>query len=402
LKNGASSTKRLSAAPKPRAQYLPFHLPSIDDADVNGVVETLRSGWLTTGPKTKQFEQAFASYVGAKHAVAVNSCTAGLHVAMAALDMQPGDEVITTPYTFVASVETIVSAGGKPVLVDVDPVSLNIEPRNIERAMTSRTRAIVPVHFAGRPADMDPIMAIGKSRGVPVIEDAAHSLPASYKGRTIGTIGDCTVFSFYATKNLTTGEGGMITTASEEMETRMRRLSLHGMSRDAWKRYAQGGAWFYEVLDLGFKYNMMDIQASLGLTQLPRLEEYAVRRDEIVARYREQLGDLEEIELPESPTDARHAWHLYVLRLRPEKLKIGRDEFIQKLNEMQIGVSVHFIPVHLHPYYRDRLSLAPEDLPVALSNYKRALSLPIYPRMTNEDVDYVADAVRWIVEDNRR
>jgi len=389
------------AAPKLRDTFLPFHVPSIDESDVQGVAETLRGGWLTTGPKAKQFEERFAAAVGSPRAVAVNSCTAGLHVALAALDLGPDDEVITTPYTFIATAEAILLAGARPVLVDVEPGSLNIDPVLIEAALTPRTRAIVPVHFAGHPCDMDPILELARARSLRVIEDAAHALPAAYRGRTIGTLGDCTVFSFYATKNLTTGEGGMITTADPDLEDRMRRLALHGMSRDAWKRYAQGGSWYYEILDLGFKYNMPDIQASLGLTQLPRLEGYALRRQEIVDRYRRALGDVEELELPEPPRDGRHAWHLFVLRLRPERLRIGRDEFIRKLTEMQIGVSVHFIPVPLHPYYRG-LGYSPSDVPVAVSNYERAISLPLYPRMTDQDVDYVSEVVGWIAEKHRR
>jgi dTDP-4-amino-4,6-dideoxygalactose transaminase len=374
----------------------------VEEEDIQGVAETLRSGWLTTGPRAKAFEKAFAEYIGAPRAVAVSSCTAGLHVAMAALGMKPGDEVVTTPYTFVATVETIVASGARPVLVDVEPGSLNIDPAKIEAALGPRTRAIVPVHFAGHPCDMDPILDLARSRGLRVIEDAAHSLPASYKGRTIGTIGDCTAFSFYATKNLTTGEGGMVTTADADLEARMRRLALHGMSGDAWKRYSKGGSWYYEVLDLGFKYNMTDIQASLGLTQLPRLDAYAERRDALVARYRAALSGVAEIELPAEPAYGKHAWHLFVIRLRPEMLKIDRGDFIRKLGEMQIGTSVHFIPVPLHPYYRKALGYSPGDLPVAVSNYERAISLPLYPRMADEDVDYVGEAVAWIAETHRR
>jgi dTDP-4-amino-4,6-dideoxygalactose transaminase len=385
-----------------REAFLPFHVPSIEEADIEGVVETLRSGWLTTGPKARRFETAFAEYVGAPGAVAVSSCTAGLHVALAALDLKPGDEVITTPYTFVATVEATLLAGGEPVLVDVEPQTLNIDPAKIEAALTPRTRAIVPVHFAGHPADLDPILEMARARGIPVIEDAAHSLPASYKGKAIGSIGDSTVFSFYATKNLTTAEGGMITTANPDLEARMRRLALHGMSGDAWKRYSQGGKWYYEVVDLGFKYNMTDIQASLGLTQLPRLDGYARRREELVARYRAVLADLPEVELPTEAPYARHAWHLFVLRLRPEMLRIDRAAFIRELGDMQIGTSVHFIPVPLHPYYRQRLACAPQDVPVAISNYERVISLPLYPRMTDADVDYVGEAVRWIAESHRR
>ena len=388
--------------PKRRETFLPFHVPSVEEADIQGVVETLRSGWLTTGPRTREFEESFASYVGSPRAVAVNSCTAGLHVALAALDLKSQDEVITTPYTFVATVEAILLAGARPILVDVEHDSLNMDPARVEAAITAHTRAIVPVHFAGHPCEMDPILESARRRGIRVIEDAAHALPAVYRGKRIGSIGDCTAFSFYATKNLTTGEGGMLTTSDPELETRMRRLSLHGMSRDAWNRYAEGGSWYYEVLDLGFKYNMTDLQASLGLTQLPRLDGYARRREELVERYRRGLEGMSELELPSIPRDGKHAWHLFVIRLRPERLRIDREGFIRKLTEMQIGASVHFIPVPLHPYYRRRLGLTPDDFPIALENYRRAISLPLYPRMELEDVDYVSEVVRWIVETHRR
>ena len=388
--------------PRRREKFVPFHIPSLEAVDIDGVVNTLRSGWLTTGPRTREFEEKFADFVGSPFAVAVNSCTAGLHVALSAFDLGPEDEVITTPYTFIATVEAILLAGAKPILVDVEPGSLNIDPAEIEKALTARTRAIVPVHFAGHPCDMDPILRMARPRGIRIVEDAAHALPAVYRGKTIGVIGDCTAFSFYATKNLTTGEGGMLTTADGQLAARFRRLSLHGMSQDAWKRYAQGGSWYYEILELGFKYNMTDIQASLGLTQLPRLEDYAIQRERLAERYRQALEDLPEIELPAVPPDGRHAWHLFVIRLRPDRLSIDRDAFIQKLSAMQIGVSVHFIPVPLHPYYRDKLGLSPAEFPVAMENYRRAISLPLYPRMADEDVDYVAEVVRWIAETHRR
>jgi dTDP-4-amino-4,6-dideoxygalactose transaminase len=367
------------------------------------VVDTMRSGWLTTGPKTKRFEREFAAMINAPYAVAVNSATAAMHLALDAIGLQAGDEVIVPVYTFTASAEVVVYFRALPVLVDVDPVTCNLNPALLERAITSRTRAIIVVHFAGLPADMDAIMAIARAHNLPVIEDAAHAFPARYRGRYIGSIGDLAAFSFYATKTLSTGEGGMLTTANANFAERAARMSLHGISRDAWKRYTAEGSWYYEVISAGYKYNMTDVAASIGLHQLARSEWLLERRRTIAQRYTEAFSCWsEEVETPPDLPYAQHAWHLYVLRLHPERLSISRDKFIVALSEMRIGTSVHFIPLHLHPFYRDTYQLAPGDYPQALQAYQRAVSLPIYPGMGDEDVQDVIAAVEYLLETHRR
>jgi len=385
----------------PRATFLQFSPPSIDETDIAAVVDALRSGWITTGPRVKKLEEQFAAYVGAPGAAAFNSCTAALHSALIALGIGAGDEVITTPNTFCASVNVIEHVGARPVLVDVEPDTLNIDPALVARAITARTKVIIPVHFAGHPADLDPIVAAAKPRGITVLEDAAHALAAKYKGRAIGSSGNPAAFSFYATKNLTTGEGGMLT-GSPELLDKARVAGLHGMSRDAWKRYDKGGSWFYEVLMPGFKYNMPDIQAALGLTQLAKLERLQARRREVVAAYDRALRDHPAFELPARRADVTHAWHLYTLRLRPDAIAIGRDEFIKELAARNIGSSVHFIPVHLHPFYRDKYQLKPADFRVALSNYERIVSIPLHPGLADADVSDVTSAVLEIAEAHRR
>jgi dTDP-4-amino-4,6-dideoxygalactose transaminase len=385
----------------PRRTFLPFSPPCIGEEEIREVVDTLRSDWITTGPKTKRFEQQFARYLGAPEALALNSCTAGLHTALATLGIGPGAEVITTPMTFTASVNVIEHVGARPVLVDVEPDTLNLDPVLVEAAITPRTRAILPVHYAGHPVDLDAIDELARAHGLVVLEDAAHALPARYKGRRIGRGPNPTAFSFYATKNLTTGEGGMLT-GDPEFLARARVLSLHGMSRDAWRRYDKGGSWRYDVLVPGFKYNMTDIQAALGLWQLRKLEQFQQRRREIVGRYSQSFADIDALEVPVARPEVEHAWHLYVLRLRPEALRIGRDEFLEELARRNIGASVHFIPIHLHPYYRDKYGYAPDAFPEAYTNFERILSLPLNPRLTDPDVTDVIEAVRDIVRTRRR
>lgn len=380
-----------------RSEFLPFSPPLIGEEEIAEVVDTLRSDWLTTGPKTKRFEEEFASYLGAPASLALNSCTAALHTALVTLGVGPGDEVITTPMTFAASVNVIEHVGARPVLVDVEPDTLNIDPSLIEKALTGRTKVILPVHYAGHPAELDTIYELARSRGAVVLEDAAHALPARYKGRLIGSTDNPVAFSFYATKNLTTAEGGMLTGAPSFIEL-ARVLSLHGMSRDAWRRYDRSGSWYYEVVAPGFKYNMTDIQASLGLWQLRKLERFQKRRREVVQMYNEGFRGVEALELPVERPEVEHAWHLYVLRLRLEALRIDRDQFIEELKLRNIGTSVHFIPVHLHPYYRNKYSFKPEDFPVAFSNYQRMLSLPLNPRLTDADVMDVIEAVLDVVK----
>jgi len=391
-----------SSAPPRRSAFLPFSPPTIGEEEIQEVVDTLRSTWISTGPKTKRFEGEFASFLGAPGALALNSCTAALHTALKTLGVGPGDEVITTPMTFAASVNVIEHVGARPVLVDVEPDTLNIDPRAVAAAITPRTRVLLPVHFAGHPADLDPLRELARKHGCAVVEDAAHSLPASYKGRLIGSEGNPVAFSFYATKNLTTGEGGMLA-ADPEFLARARVISLHGMSRDAWKRYdaAGGGSWFYEVLLPGFKYNMTDIQAALGLWQLRKLEGFQQRRREVVSQYDRAFGAEPALEVPVTRPEVEHAWHLYVLRLREDALTIGRERFIQELTERNIGTSVHFIPIHIHPYYRDKYNFTPDSFPVAHENYRRMLSLPLNPGLTDRDVSDVIEAVLDVVRSYR-
>ena len=386
----------------PRMAFLPFALPHITDAEINEVVDTLRSGWITTGPKAKRFERAFAEAVEATHAVALSSATAGLHLALDALGVGPGDEVITPVYTFTATAAVIAHCGARPVFVDVDAATLNIDPQRLAAAITPRTRAIMVVDIAGRPAEYDTIQALARARRLPIIEDAAHAFPARYQGRMIGSIADMTVFSFYATKTLATGDGGMLTTENPAYAERVALMALHGMNRDAWKRYSAEGSWYYEVVEMGYKYNMTDMAAALGLQQLARREWLLDRRRAIAARYSDAFAAMPELETPSVAPQIEHAWHLYMLRIRPERLTISRDAFITQLTAERIGVSVHFIPLHLHPFYRDTYHLAPDDFPVALEQYGREISLPIYPGMSEDDVEDVIAAVTRIVSAHRR
>lgn len=384
-----------------REQFLPFSPPCVGEEEIAAVADVLRSDWITTGPGTRDFEQRFSEMVSAPATLALNSCTAALHTALVTLGLGPGDEVITTPMTFAASVNVIEHVGATPVLVDVEADTANIDPARVAAAVTARTKAIIPVHYAGHPVELDAIQAIANAHRLAVVEDAAHALPASYKGRRIGSGANPVAFSFYATKNLTTAEGGALT-ASEEFLDRARVVSLHGMSRDAWKRYDKGGSWFYEVVLPGFKYNMTDIQAAIGRVQLARLESFQRRRREVVSQYHDAFSQCDALEIPVERPDVEHAWHLYVLRLRPGTLAIGRDAFIEELKARNIATSVHFIPVHIHPYYRDKYRLAPGDFPVALSHYERAVSLPLHPRLTDDDVGDVIDAVLDVVRTHRR
>jgi len=395
---------RTNIAPKQlqRPEFVPFHVPQIDDEEIRSVVETLKSGWLTTGMKVQRFEEDFARYLGSRHAVAINSCTAALHLALEAVGIEEGDEVIVPTMTFTASAEVVLYLKAKPVLVDCLPDTLNIDPNQIERAITSRTKAIIPVHFGGQPCDMERILVIARKHNLYLIEDAAHALPAKYHGRAVGTIGDITCFSFYATKTITTGEGGMATTENPEWAARMRMMSLHGISHDAWKRYTKEGSWYYEVLGPGFKYNLTDIGAAIGIEQLKKCDAFAVVRNNIAAAYNDAFADLPEIQTPFCEPDLQHAWHLYVIQLQREHLKITRDQFIQALKERGIGTSVHFIPLHLHPYYRDSFGYVPGDFPNATEAYQRIISLPIYPKMTDVDIDHVIGAVRHVVHQYSR
>jgi perosamine synthetase len=385
-----------------RTVFLPFHTPDIGDAEISAVVEALRSRWLTTGPRVHAFERAFASYIGAPHAVAVNSGTAALHLALEAIGLGAGDEVLVPTMTFAATAEVVTYFKARPVLVDCEPDTLNLDPSSFERAITPRSRAVIPVHYAGHVCDMDRILPIARHHRLKVIEDAAHALPARYSGAMAGTFGDLACFSFYATKTLCTGEGGMVTTASQEYAERVRLMSLHGISKDAWKRYRAEGSWYYEIARPGFKYNMTDIAAALGLVQLGRCDQMLASRRRIAKIYDQAFCGMRAIVRPVVRAGADHAWHLYPIRLVLEQLRIGRSEFIAMMRERNIGTSVHFIPLHLHPYYQDTYKYRTEDFPSASDAYERVVSLPICSVMTDGDVRDVIAAVSDITTHNLR
>lgn len=377
-----------------RDSFLPFAPPMIGEEEIEEVIDTLRSGWLTTGPKTRKFAEQFADYTDASGALTVSSCTAALHLSLLSLDIGPGDEVITTPLTFAASVNVIEHSGAQPVLVDVEPDTLNIDPQAIAAAISPATKAIIAVHYAGHPVELTAIREIADRHGIHLIEDAAHAIGASYRGEPIGSGTNPACFSFYATKNLTTGEGGMLT-GSEDLIDKARTLSLHGMSREAWSRYAAGGKWAYDIVAPGFKYNMTDIQAALGIQQLRRFESMQKRRAEIVAQYDQAFGGLPGLQTPVCREHVTHAWHLYVIRLNEDELAIDRNKFIEEVNGRNIGTSVHFIPIHIHSFYAKKYGWKPEDFPVAFSNYQRMLSLPLSAKMTDDDV---ADVIQTVTE----
>lgn len=381
--------------------FLPFALPEIGDEEIAEVVDTLKSGWITTGPKARRFEQAFTEFLGddSLQSIAVNSATAGLHLALEALGIGPGDEVITTTHTFTATAEVVRYLGADVKLVDIDPATLNIDPAAIEAAITPRTKALLPVHYAGLAADMPAILAIARKHGLKVVEDAAHALPTTSAGQLVGTLGsDATVFSFYANKTMTTGEGGMLVTRDPELAKRARVMRLHGMSRDAFDRFtATVPSWYYEIVAPGFKYNLTDIAAALGLHQLGRARGFQQRRAEIAAQYDAAFAGLPLVTPPKPQPGDTHAWHLYVLRLQDE-LPVARDAFIEALFAAGIGCSVHYIPLHLHPYWRERYGLRAEDFPHSQRAYERMLSLPIYTRMSDADVQRVVEAVRGALQ----
>lgn len=379
--------------------FLPFALPDIGEEEIQEVVNALRSGWVTTGPKTKQFEADFSAYLGGGlESISVNSATAGLHLALEALGIGPGDEVITTTYTFTATGEVIRYLGADPVFVDIDPVTFNIDPKKIEEKITSKTKAIIPVHFAGLACAMDEIIAIARKHNLKIIEDAAHALPTRYNGQLIGTLdSDITVFSFYATKTITTGEGGMIVTRNPELAKRMKIMRLHGISRDAFDRYTSNKpSWYYEVVAPGFKYNLTDIASSMGIHQLRKADRFQNRRQEMALKYQAELAGIP-LKIPPLTSGVQdlHAWHLFVVRLTTNK--ISREDFIAKMAEKGIGTSVHFIPLHMQPYWRDTYNLKPQDYPMATDVFSRAVSLPLYTKMTDADQQRVILAVREIL-----
>ncbi|MGM0405325.1 MAG: DegT/DnrJ/EryC1/StrS family aminotransferase [Thermoplasmatota archaeon] len=390
-----------NGSPVRKKKLLSFD-PLIEEEEIEGVSDSLRSGWLTTGPKVKEFEEEFSEYLGCKEAIAVNSCTSGLHLSLAVNDIGKGDEVITTPFTFVSTVNVIEHQRAKPVLVDIDERTYNIDPAKIEDKISDKTEAILPVHYAGHPCEMDEINDLAEDYDLKVIEDAAHGVGAKYKGKKIGTLNDLTCFSFYATKNLTTAEGGMITLDDPDLSEKLKVLSLHGMDRDAWKRYTEAGSWYYDVKSLGYKYNMTDIQAAIGKHQLAKFEDMQSRRREIAERYDRAFKDMDEIITPHVKKYVEHAWHLYPIQIRDDLLSIGRNKFIEALNAENIGCSVHFIPVHMLSYYKNKYGYESRDYPVSKSVYEREISIPLYPKMTDGDVDDVIEGVNKIVEYYRR
>ncbi|MBF6569045.1 MAG: DegT/DnrJ/EryC1/StrS aminotransferase family protein [Candidatus Binataceae bacterium] len=392
-------------------RQIPFHRPLIGPEEEAEVIDTLRSGWITTGPKVKRFEREFAEYVGARRALAVAHCTGALHLALFALGIGPGDEVITTPFTFTATAEVMGYLGARPVFVDIDPITLNIDPNQVEQALSSgahrRVKALMPVHFAGHPCDMDRLGAIASRHGIRIIEDAAHAVGAArtIEGRgmvKIGTIGDLTCFSFYATKNITAAEGGMITTEDDALADRIAVASLHGMDRDAWKRYDASGSWYYEIHDTGFKYNLSDVHAAIGIVQLKRSDDFMRRRASIAQSYNQSFQSDPALEAPQTEAQIEHAWHLYVLKLRLDRLRIDRARFVELLRERGVGTSVHCIPLHTMHFYRDRYGYRPGDFPIAEEVFSRCLSLPIYPAMSAEDISYVAETVLDLSREHRR
>lgn len=374
--------------------YLPFSKPSISKEAIAEVVACLESGWITTGPRVAQFTQDLKTYLQAEHATVLNSATAGLHLALKGMGLQPGDEVITTPLTFVATLNAIVLAGGKPVLVDIEPETLNMDVNQVEAAITSRTRALIPVHFAGLPVDLDPLYKIANDRGLRVIEDAAHAIGTEYKGKRIGSFGDTQVFSFHPIKNITTGEGGAVTTRDPELAKIVSTLLFHGIDRDAFNRYGRGGSVHYEVVMPGYKHNMMDLQAALGIHQLKELDRFIARRTELANRYLEALGDWPQWRLPQAPSyDHVHAWHLFTPILNCEAAGVNRDELMQAMKEKNVGTGLHFRAAHLYPFYREQYGFKEGDFPAAEHAGDRILSLPLFPDMSDADQDRVLDVM---------
>jgi dTDP-4-amino-4,6-dideoxygalactose transaminase len=388
--------------------FIHFHRPSIGEEEIQEVISVLRSGWLTSGPRTMQFEKEFREYVQVPHSLAVNSCTAGLHLAAVALGIGPGDEVITTPMTFCASVNILLHVGATPILADIGPDG-NIDPEVIEKRITSRTKAILPVHLAGLPCNMDRIWELARTHGLYVIEDAAHATGTHYRGfpigagnPTTGSRSDAVAFSFYATKNLTTGEGGMVTTHDPEVHARMQIQCLHGISKDAWNRYSENGSWFYQVLNAGFKYNLSDLQSAIGIHQLRRQEEFVQTRAEYAAIYNEIFTPIQEVESPPAATDGRHSWHVYILRLKLDRLDIDRGQLIKELHQLGIGTSIHFIPIPLHPAYEEIAARPENQCPRALDLYSKIISLPLYPAMSPDDVRFVGESIRETLRRSRK
>lgn len=378
-------------------QRIPFVKVQLDEDDIAAVEGVLRSGWLTTASQVKALEQELAEYTGAKFVNAVNSATAAMHLCLAAWDLGPGDEVITTPYTFTATANVVLHCGATPVLVDVLDGTANIDPAAVERAITPQTKVILPVHIAGEPCEMDALMAMARPRGIKVLEDAAHAIGTMYRGKQVGSVSDAAAFSFYANKTMTTGEGGALATDDEALSARVRRLTLHGMSRDAYNRYGAGGSWRYDIEEFGFKDNLTDIAAAMGRSQLTKLEGFIEQRTRVAQRYFVNLRDEEHIILPSFNEENRQPWHLFMIRIKNESAPVQRDDVIRELAERGIGTSVHFIPLHYHSAYQKLGRWAKGDFPVAEKFFEGEVSLPMYPAMTNAEVDEVCEALREIL-----
>lgn len=381
-----------------KKRTVPFYRASITSAEIQAASNVLKSGWLTTGQVCKKFEQKFNEYIGCRHSAAVNSCTAGMILALKALGIGRGDQVITTPYTFVATVEAILTVDARPVFVDIDPVTLNLDCDQIESKITARTRAILPVHIAGLPCRLDRINRIARKHGLKVVHDAAHALGASFKGKRIGAWGDISSFSFYATKNLTTAEGGMVTTDNKKFAEAVQIMSLHGMDKKAWKRYLDSGSWYYEVVKFGYKFNMPDLNAAVGLATMDRLKKLQQKRAIVAGWYDKALTKFPQIELPARDSDSEHGWHLYIIKLNLDMLEINRDKFIRELTARNIGTSVHFIPMFLHPYYKGKYGLSAGKFPHSANAYRRVISLPFYPDLTKDEMQYTADSIGEIID----
>lgn len=383
-------------------KYIPFYRTPITSKQINAVVGTLKSGWLTTGPAVHMFEEKVSEYLGAKYAVGVSSCTAGLHLALLAAGVGSGDEVITTPYTFIASIEAIAHCGATPVFADIDPDTFNLSASETEKKITGKTKAIMPVHIAGLPCDIKAFERLSRKYKVRLVHDAAHAIGSTHKGRKIGATPDITSFSFYATKNITTGEGGMVTTGNKKWAEAVRILSLHGMDRQAWKRYSKSGSWYYEVTKLGYKYNLADLNARLGLAQFDEFEKMQRMRIRAAGWYDDALADIEEVILPPRDADSDHAWHLYIIRVDSRKLTIGRDQIIEQLTKLGVGTSVHFIPVFMHPYYRRKYNLKSRDYPRSAETYRSVITLPLFPGIRKSEVAEVARRLKIVIAGAKR
>jgi dTDP-4-amino-4,6-dideoxygalactose transaminase len=380
-----------------RKDFLPLAKPMIEEEEINAVIDVLKSGWLTTGPKVKEFEEKMQEYIHCKKAIGLTSCTGGLHIALAAFNIGPGDEVIVPTYTFAASAHVVAWLGAKPVLVDVEKDTFNIDPKAIEKAITKKTKAIMPVHFAGHSCDMDAIMKIAKKHNLFVIEDAAHAIGTEYKGKKIGSFGDVAVFSFYVTKGITTAEGGMCVTNNEELGKKLKRLSYFGVDKDAFNRYSDKGNWYYEIIELGYKYNMDNIQGTLGVEQLKKIDSFINKRIELVKIYNQHLRMIPEITIPKQKEYTKHTFHLYPVIFDFKKIGINRSEMINRLREYNVGPSVHFIPLHLHPYYQKTYGYKRGDFPIAEELFDNEISLPLWPGMNESDVKYVVESIKEII-----